>query len=66
MPKRTFIPSLLRYRRTHGFLRRVRDSPHILNRQRTMNMAKKKFPMLGPTTSFCRRRERDSWYPVFP
>lgn len=66
MPKRTFIPNLLKYRRKHGFLIRAKNSRHIINRQRTLEMQKKTFPKLGPRSSFCNRRDRPAWFPTFP
>lgn len=66
MPKRTFIPNLLRYRRTHGFLSRLKSNPKLLMRQANVKKSTKKSPMLGPRSTFCRRRERQAWFPTFP
>lgn len=66
MPKRTFIPNLLRYRRKHGFLNRLKNAPHILRAERQRQANKKVFPKLGPNVSFCRRRGRFAWLPSWP
>lgn len=66
MPKRTFLPSLYRYFHKHGFLRRVREMPHVLRRQKTLNMQKRASPQLGPKSGNCKRRPRSTWMQAFP
>ena len=56
MPKRTFIPNLLRYKRKHGFLARLKFAKHIIRGWRKDNMEKKLPTIYGPFPTFGQRR----------
>lgn len=67
MPKRTFIPNLLKYRRTHGFLHRLHDNPQLLARQkRVMYQNRHRWAQEGPKANFLRRLPRQMVLPPFP
>lgn len=67
MTKRTYIPNLLKYRRTHGFLFRAHDNPQLLARQKSVKYFNRhRWAQEGPKANFLRRLPRQMVLPPFP